>query len=140
MRKLGVCVLIGLSIVMLSSCSIFNKKDSSDAIKRYYENYASKYEIIEQGQDGAVRVNICAPDFKSIVSLIIEENNNQDIIVNDIERVVKEHPELKKEYIFWVDEEERDEIKKEFLEKISEEMMMEAIKNVKYTEEWSVEE
>lgn len=140
MRKLGAFVLIGLSLVMLSSCGIFNKEDGRDAMKRYCENYTSKYEIIEQGQDGAVMVTISAPDFKSIVSLIIEENNNQDISVNDIERAVEEHPECKKEYIFWAEDEESDEIKKEFLEKVSEELMIEAIKNVEYKEEWSVEE
>lgn len=140
MRKLGALVLIGLSLVMLSSCGTFNKEDDRDAMKRYYENFTSKYEIIERGQDGAVIVKISAPDFKSIVSHIIEENNNQDISVNDIEKAVEEHPECEKEYIFGADDEDSDKIKKEFLEKVSEELIIEAIKNVEYVEEWSAEE
>lgn len=140
MKKLGAFILIGLSLLLLSSCGKFNKEDNRDAMKSYCENYTSKYEIIEHGQDGAVMVNISAPNFTDIVSLILEENNNHDITVKDIERAVKEHPECKKEYIFWADEEKNDEIKKEFLEKVSEELMIEAIKNVEYTEEWSVEE
>lgn len=139
-RKFQVLVLISLSLVMLLSCRRYNKGDDSDAVKRYCENYASEYEILEKGNNGAVKVSINAPDFKSIMSLIIEKKNNQDITVNDIEKAVEKHPECKKEYKFWTDGEENNEIKKDFLEIVSKDLIVEAIKNVEYTEEWSVEE
>lgn len=58
--------MVGLNLVMLSSCGTFNKEDDRDAMKRERENYTSEQEIIEQGQEAAVMENISEPDFKSI--------------------------------------------------------------------------
>lgn len=137
--KLGALLLIGLSLAMLSSCGKINKEDDIDAVKKYCENFASKYEILDKGENGNVMMSINAPDFKSIMEFIIEEKKGQNITADDIEKAVEEHPECKKEYIFWSDGEGNNEIIKDFLEIVSEELIVEAIKNVEYTEEWSVE-
>ena len=85
-------------------------------------------------------VSVNAPDFKSVTEAIMAENGENDITVNDIEEIVNEYPDYKKEYKFWVDTDEKDEVEKGFLNEISEELIVDAIKNVDYTEEWSAEE
>lgn len=139
-RKLGSLVMIGLSLVVLSSCGISKKEDDGNALKKYCEKYASEYEVIEQKENGAIMVSINAPDFKSVTEAIMAENGENDITVNDIEEIVNEYPDYKKEYKFWVDADEKDEVEKGFLNEISEELIVDAIKNVDYTEEWSAEE
>lgn len=139
-RKLGALVMIGLSIVMLLSCGISKKEDNSNALKKYCEKYVSEYEIIEEKENGSIMVTVNAPDFKSITEVIMAEKGENDITVNDIEKIINEYPDYKKEYKFWVDADEKDEIEKGFLNEISEELIVEAIKNVDYTEEWSAEE
>lgn len=139
-RKLGVLVMIGLSLVMLSSCGISKKEDDGNALKKYCEKYASEYEVVEEMENGAVMVTVNAPDFKSVTEAIIAENGENDITVNDIEKIVDEYPDYKKEYKFWVDADKKDEVEKVFLSEISEELIIEAIKKVDYAEEWSAEE
>lgn len=139
-RKLGVLVMTGLSLVMLSSCGISKKEDNSNALKKYCEKYVSEYEVIEEKENGSIMVSVNAPDFKNIAEAIMAENGENDITVNDIEKIVNEYPDYKKEYKFWVDANEKDEVEKGFLSEISEELIVDAIKNIDYTEEWSAEE
>lgn len=139
-RKLGALVMTGLSLVMLSSCGITKKEDNSNALKKYCEKYALEYEVIEEKENGAIMVSVNAPDFKNVAEAIMAENGENDITVNDIEKIVNEYPNYKKEYKFWVDANEKDEVEKGFLSEISEELIVDAIKNIDYTEEWSAEE
>lgn len=85
-------------------------------------------------------VSVNAPDFKNVAEAIMAENGENDITVNDIEKIVNEYPDYKKEYKFWVDADEKDEVEKGFLSEISEELIVDAIKNIDYTEEWGAEE
>lgn len=137
--KLEAVVMIGLSLAILTSCGT-SEKEKDDALKNYCEKYASEYEVIEQMENGAIMVSVNAPDFKSVTEAIMAENGENDITVNDIEEIVNEYPDYKKEYKFWVDTDEKDEVEKGFLNEISEELIVDAIKNVDYTEEWSAEE
>lgn len=139
-RKLGALVMTGLSLVMLSSCGITKKEDNSNALKKYCEKYVLEYEVIEEKENGAIMVSVNAPDFKNVAEAIMAENGENDITVNDIEKIVNEYPNYKKEYKFWVDANEKDEVEKGFLSEISEELIVDAIKNIDYTEEWSAEE
>ncbi|MGN0408912.1 MAG: hypothetical protein ACI4E3_00745 [Candidatus Fimousia sp.] len=138
--KLRGILFIGLSLVILSSCGIFRDENDSKSMKKYCEKYVSEYKVMEKKDNGSVMISVNAPDFKRMLEVIIEENEEKDITVDDIEKVAKKYPDYKKEYKFWVDTEEDDEIKKAFLNEVSKELIVEAIKNVEYTDEWSVEE
>lgn len=138
-NKFVVLILLELCLIILSSCSEQYKSDDNDEVKKYCEKYALEYKIIEKKEDD-VMVSINAPDFKKIMDVLMEEKHNEDITANDIEKAVERYPDYKKDYIFWTDDKENNKIKKEFLEKVSEELMVEAIKNVKYEETWGIEE
>lgn len=136
--KLKALGLISLTLVMLSSCEILKKEDDSNRLRKYCEKYTSEYEVVEKKEDGAIMVKIDAPDFKSIIEDILFENGKKDVTVDDIEKAVDEYPDYNKEYKFWVNCD--DEVERGFLNEISEELIVEAIKNIDYTEEWSADE
>lgn len=137
--KLELLGLIGISIVSLSSCEKISKEDDSTIVKRCCEKYISEYEIVDKNSD-SVQVSINAPDLKKILETIYKEKGNQEITDTDIEKTVNEHPEYKREYKFWCDSEKNYEIENDFLEEVSKDLITEAIKSVRYREEWSTEE
>lgn len=139
-KKKLIVILLGCFILSLfSSCKTNEKEDESDVMKNYCEDFTNNYEIEEKG-DGTIKVKVVAPDFKSIAELILEKTNNTDFSVNDIKKTADENPELVKGYEFLVTREDKSEINKAFLDKVSEELIIEAIKNVEHTEEWSAGE
>lgn len=72
----------------------------------------------------------------AIVSSCVKEKNAN---IEVIEKSVKGNPDCEKEYVFSVSSEEKEEIEEKFYEKISEELMIDAIRKVEYREEWGVE-
>lgn len=143
MNRVKLLMIIIISVSTLSSCGILcnkNKENNIDSVKSYCEKYASEYDVIESGDNGAVQVSVEAPDFCKIVENIIGESGDQSVTVSEIEDEVNRYPEYTKEYNFWVDKEEDSEIRKAFLDEVSKELIIYAIRNTEFKDEWSVEE
>lgn len=134
----------------LSSCRMNSKEieeskdvietDDNSILRNYCANYASDYTIAENGEDATVLVSIEAPDFKAVIEQIIDEKVGSDITVQDLEEVVKSDPENVKKYVFTVNSLDKGEIEKGFIDEVSKDLIVAAIVNTDFTEEWSTEE
>ena len=133
-----------ISSLALSACASANKKEENqkteEELKSYCADYSSEYEVLESEENGASKISVEAPDFRTIIKIVLDEKGVHDITVHEIEETAKMHPEYTKEYLFVVDDESEDEIKKRFLEEVSKDLIIEAIENTEYKEEWSAEE
>ena len=125
--------------MMLSSCGV-KKEDDSEILQAFCSQYASEYEVIESREDEAIQVSVEAPDFGKIAAIISEQDSGDSITAREIKKAAKQYPDYKKEYTFWVKTEDEEVIEQGFLTKVSEELIVEAIQNVKYTEAWGTEE
>lgn len=142
MKKLKAIMMLYMvsCLFVLSSCSATREQDSEEGIKQYCEQYVSQYEVLENGNDDTIMVSITAPDFGVIVKKIVSESDNKEVTIGSIKKKIEENPECIKKYSFSVNRENNDEIKDAFLRELSKDLIVDAIKNSKYNEDWSVDE
>ena len=130
-------LVLSLCLGILSSCGA-DKKGDNEGIKEYCQKYVSDYKILEEKEEGEIVVSVTAPDFSNIVEAIVNEGK-ENIEIEDIEKAVKDNPDCEKKYVFSVCSEEKEEIEEKFFEKLSEELIIDAIQKIEYREKWSVE-
>lgn len=123
--------------IFLGAC---DKKDNKNTIKAYCIQYASEYEVIQKNSDGKFEIRVLAPDFKQVIESMLEENQELNITSKALRKSAKKHPGYEKEYTFYSDSDEMKDIENAFLEKVAHELAIDAIKNIEYKENWSVEE
>lgn len=136
-KRYGILLVLSFSIAIVSSC-VKEKNANNEGIKEYCQKYVTDYKILEEKEKGEIVISVTAPDFNDIVEEI-GNKGKEDIDIEVIEKSVKGNPDCEKEYVFSVSSEEKEAIEEKFYEKISEELMIDAIRKVEYREEWGVE-
>lgn len=126
-------------LIMLSGCSK-NNKDDNDDFNNFFTQYVSDYTVVQENDDGTVEISVIAPDYKAIMEKASENNNEHEISMENINNLVNEYPDYKKEYIFTVKDLSNESIEEALNDKIVEDLIKSAIKNTEYEEKWSTEE
>lgn len=85
-----------------------------------------------------VCISIIAPDFVHVIAAIKDENEKVEITPKNLEKGVKKHIEFEKEYIFYSNVNEINDVEKAFLQEIAYDLVIDAIKNIEYTERWDM--
>jgi competence protein ComGC len=134
------CIILSvLGIVFIKNKNKESESESRDnKIVKILKEYADDYKVVEKGEDDSVKVSINAPDFKSIIDECMKDNEGKKVDIKEIEKAV-ENTDSFKEYTFWVDKNDRETIKQQYIDNIAEEVMVEAISNVKFEDRWDVE-
>lgn len=98
------------------------------------QSYTKDYTIEEQLEDGRVAISFEAPDFSVLIQKMSEDFNYQDISVPDLANMIKENPDLVKEYNIFVEKLDEESIENAFSSQIAYELLIQAIKGSKETE------
>ena len=136
--KKSILILLFLGMIELSACNSEKEKNSSDDVKNFCKQYASDYTLIKNDDKTCV-VSVEAPDFEKIVGILLEDGE-QELNVDLLEQIIDNNPDYTKEYVVNVENEDTLEIEEAFLEQVSYELMVSAIQNVEYEEDWGTEE
>lgn len=141
MRKMKKRLLLFVCLISanIMACSSNTESKKEAAVAEFCKEYVTEYDVIEAQDNGEVLISVEAPDFEKIAKMMLEEGN-EEVDIDVIKDMIEEYPEYRKEYMFSVANEETSVIEEEFLQHISYELMVTAIKEIKYEEKWSVEE
>ena len=125
----------GLSVFLLQS---HDEPENNTVIEEMSvqdlcRTYAADYEVIEESTN---TIQVEGPDFEKLLKFLSEEET-QDISAKTIERLITEHPEAVKKYVFTVAMIDKTEVENAFLDQVAYELMMVSMKDMKIIEEWS---
>ena len=117
---------------------VVTQVDKKILLEDYCWSEVIQYEVEDTNEDGMTTVSVSAPDFSQLAENLMEE-----------EKVVTEEALLDtmlntsvdtRTYSFRVEDTTEEVVKEAFYEQVVYELIIEAIKNIEYTEEWSVDE
>ena len=125
-------------LIMLIGCS---KKNNNDGSNDFLSQYIDGYKIQQENDDGTTEISIIAPDFEKIVENLTVDKLQNEISIDNINNLVNEYPDCKKEYVIIVsDSSDKEEIEAVLNDEIAKQLIKLAIMNTEYQEEWSTEE
>lgn len=117
---------------------VVTQVDKTMLVEDYCWSEVTEYEVEETNEDGTATVSVSAPDFCQLAEMLMGE-----------EKVVTEEALLDammntsvdtRIYSIRVEDTTEEVVKEAFYEQVVYELIIEAIKNIEYTEEWSVDE
>lgn len=131
--------MVSLSVIFITACGNGRVEKEGGDVKEYLEEYAMDYEVIKE-ENNKKQLKIKAPDFPKVITVMSKDGEEKEIRKTDLEEAVKDYPEYKKEYIIWVEDTSQEQIEEQFLQEVSKELIIEAIKDIEYTEQWGAGE
>lgn len=141
-KKAGISVLvISLAFILLISAGGFAawkmgvivlpwlQRDNTE-LSDFCTSFAKDYTVVAKNADG-VTVEIEAPDFAAIAQKALK-NEKSDVDKAILEKYIAENPRLTKVYQISADSEEKSKIEEALLQKISYDLVVEALSQVKF--------
>lgn len=138
MGKINKQIILFMILCLMFMVSCGKKENEGEALKKYCIEFVSEYNVLEEYADGRIKVSIIAPDFVHVIAAIKDENEKVEITPKNLEKGVKKHIEFEKEYIFYSNVNEINDVEKAFLQEIAYDLVIDAIKNIEYTERWDM--
>ena len=140
-------VIAGVSLSVLCGCSGVTKQgqnesetDSSNNIQvidgsNIYREYCKDYKKtdVSQGKE----ITVTAPDFEKIMQSVYEDGKPSTIDSTVLEKQIKKHPEMTKDYVFIVENDSQEQIEKGFYDMVMYDITVTAYKNIDYNIEES---
>lgn len=136
MKKILAVIMVIIALLSLSACT----DNSRERLKEICKKYSQKYTSTKIESENKYKIEIKSPDFNKISEIIVEDSNSSEIDVDRIEDEIENHPEYQKSYTFEVDDCSQDKIDSGYYNQISKELIVKAISNVKFEEEWEAKD
>lgn len=150
-------ILVCVLSVLLTACnfadnekSLLDKEYESGIVKDYILSFADDYSINER--EDKIEVVLQAPDFSLVINTLNEQNSDLKT-ADDVKSLSEEEKEKRlmealkssdsskmKEYVLVVDNTDENTIKDAFWNKITYDMMMSELRNIKLDDNWEIEE
>lgn len=142
---ISIAVIVIIVAIVLGVMFLSENKEESTAqdvkgvlVKEYCWSKVVQYDIEETEEDGMATVTVLAPDFCQIATVLM--NEGRDITEEALIDAMLNTSADTKTYSIMVEDTTEETVKEAFYEQVAYELMLEAIKNIEYTEEWSDEE
>lgn len=101
---------------------------------KLFKDFANKYQVISENEDGTYTIRIIAPDFASILQKEIESNPTLTVDSETIKGLSERYPDLKKAYELTVASNKKADVQRAFLEQVSYDLMVSAIMDTSTTD------
>ena len=137
--KIKKIILAYVFIIAITFTACGNERNENEKVKNYFLDYVTEYEVKERLDDGSLKISILAPDVIEIANKMLDsEKNDNELSLKKIKKLIKKHPDIKKEYIIESRDENIENIENAFLKEISDELILEALNSVEYTDDMEV--
>lgn len=116
-----------------------NKSEEQSILKDKMKEFLSSYEVVEEKDNGNTIISVEAPDLVAILNKLLTKFTPDELDDKKILKAILDNEELRTEYIFSVPEVTNTVIEEQYFQKISYEVMINAISRIEFKEEWSTE-
>lgn len=130
-RKAKRVMLIAVAMIvicaLLSGVALFlmsHKSGGDSSIKEVLWSKVEENITISQNADGTNTISVLSPDYSQILLLIAQENPEQEITANLLQKAIAAHPELKTTYSFQVSNTEPETVRAAFEESVAKEILI----------------